>query len=315
MALLSIFLLCWLVLQATVKAWPTSTSDPVVRIAPADSAMEAGDAITVTVKIEEVANLGAFEFTLVYAPSIVQVTDVALGNFLGSSGRSVTSVGPITDDQAGKVKFGAFSFGDDRGPDGVGILASITLEAQGEGQAILDLKDVKAADIAGHPQAITVEDGRVSVGRLPEATPMETEAPQPTATSEATPMVKPVEATPRETEPPLPTATSEVTSTPVPSTRPSKAIPTDTQSSQPKPPPEATPTLAPPSEAAQVLSTTVPTARLIQVTPKETKASRSTAVALEETPAPMPPQLLVWGFLFACVLLGAFILLRRREAR
>lgn len=299
--------------------------DPLVRIDPADSVMKAGEAITFAVTIEEAANLGAFEFTLLYTPSIVQATDVALGDFLGGSGRSVVPVGPVIDDQAGRVRFGAFSFGEDRGPDGAGILASITFEARGEGQTILDLEDVKVADIAGHPQTVTVEDGRVTVGRPPKATPKETATPEPTAT--ATP--KPT-ATPR---PPIPTPvplppTSVLTAAPTPT--PEAGLvpppqPTEGPSATPEPTaaPEATLTPAPPSGPAEVPPTTIPAAKPAKATPGETKAPQPTTAALEaalraepqgEAPTPVPPQTLVWGFL-AVVLLGAMVLLYRREAR
>jgi len=113
--------------------------------------------------VDEALDLGSFQFDLIYDPSVVWVDDVTLGEFLGSTGRSVVSLGPKVNNEAGKTTFGAFSFGDQPGPDGSGALALVRLKAVGLGSSPLDLQDVQLTDTKADPQTPTAEDGTVTV--------------------------------------------------------------------------------------------------------------------------------------------------------
>ena len=141
-----------------------------VKIDPASQQIPLPGTETVNVSIEDVANLGAFEFTLKYDGSIVkivQATDVQLGDFLGNTGRTVVPTGPEIDNDAGEMTFGAFTFGDNPGPDGDGVLATIIFTAQSEGASALDLTDVQVTDINGDVIPIDVIDGQIQVGLPP----------------------------------------------------------------------------------------------------------------------------------------------------
>jgi hypothetical protein len=117
------------------------------------------------VVIDEAVNLGSFEFDLLYQPAIVSVKSVTLGSFLGSTGRSTGVVGPTIDNSAGKLTFGAFSFGSQPGPNGTGTLATITFAAIGAGSSPLDLQNSQVTDTQGNPQNLLAEeDGTVWVG-------------------------------------------------------------------------------------------------------------------------------------------------------
>src|SRR5437762_59068 len=59
-------------------------------ILPASRTVTAGEVFTLGIGISGVTNLGAFEFTLTYNPSVVTPTAAALGPFLGSTGLTVT---------------------------------------------------------------------------------------------------------------------------------------------------------------------------------------------------------------------------------
>jgi len=261
--------------------------DPRVRIEPAHSAVSPGETFAIEVMIEEASDLGAFQFELAYDPSIVRVKETTLGDFLGSTGRSVVPLGPQVDERAGKVVFGAISFGGGPGPDGRGTLAIVTLMARGEGSAALDLGDVQVLDTGGSPQPVTVEGARVTVrGRAaPARTPTftlvltgvatptytltPTGAPTPTPSAAAVPTEAPTEAVtilptptatiaPLETKPPKPVAPSPLP-TPTVTKAPAAAIaaPTPTPTAMPapspsvSPPPTPSPTVAAPAPAAK----------------------------------------------------------------
>ena len=177
--------------------------DPRVTIEPAHSAVSLGETFAIEVMIEGAEDLGAFQFELAYDPSIVQVKEVTVGDFLESTGRSVVPLGPQVDNVAGKVAFGAISFGTGPGPDRRGTLAVVTLMARGEGGTALDLRDVQVLDTGGSPQPVTVEGARLTVrgGAAPARMLTPTLAPSPLPTSTPTLM-------------PSPPATSQLTPNP-----------------------------------------------------------------------------------------------------
>ena len=217
--------------------WNGLMQIPTVRIEPAVSCASVCVTFTVEVWIDDVEDLGGFEFDLYYDPSVIHVEDIALGDFPPSSGRSWVPVGPIIDNTNGFATFGGFSFGTQPGPSGSGVLAIITLHAVGEGTSALDLDDVQVTDTGGQPQDVTTEDGSVVVGPTPTPTdtptptptntPTRTPTPTPTRTPTATPTETPT-ATPTDTPTPTPTPTNTLSPTPTP-------IPTDTPTATPWP--------------------------------------------------------------------------------
>jgi len=140
--------------------------ETMVKIVPAFSQIGLNDTATVDIKIENVNNLGAFEFVLHYDGNIVEVAEtsnVILGDFPGSTGRTVVPTGPNIDNVKGELTFGAFSFGIASGPNGDGVLAEITLTAKNVGETTLELKNVQVTDTNGNLIPVTVLDGQLSV--------------------------------------------------------------------------------------------------------------------------------------------------------
>jgi hypothetical protein len=68
--------------------------------------------------------------------------DVWLAPFLGSTGRTAQPIGPTIDNTVGIVTFVAFSLGSQAGPQGTGLLVTITFVAVGSGTCELNLQDV-----------------------------------------------------------------------------------------------------------------------------------------------------------------------------
>ncbi|HID87784.1 MAG TPA: hypothetical protein EYP55_10480, partial [Anaerolineae bacterium] len=137
---------------------------PLVHIEPAVSSPLPGDVFTVTIAIDNVQDLGNFELEMTYYPGVVHVEDVVLGDFLGSTGREVTPLGPEIDNEAGLMRFGAFSIGEEPGPTGSGALAIVTLSAQAYGESPLHLQNVQLTNIEAEDIPARLRDGLVSVG-------------------------------------------------------------------------------------------------------------------------------------------------------
>ncbi len=84
--------------------------DPTVRIEPVQSTVTVGESFTVSVMIDNASDLGSFQFDLLFVASVVTVTNVTLGDFLGSTGRGATPLGPEYK-EVNKVKFAAYTMG------------------------------------------------------------------------------------------------------------------------------------------------------------------------------------------------------------
>lgn len=110
---------------------------------------------TVNVVILGALDLGRYRFEMDFDPNVVDVLDVEDGPFLGSTGRTVVPLGPdITyeDSITGTVAFEAISYGAEPGPDGNGVLATITLETSGLGDSLLNLHDVGVSNTAAESE-------------------------------------------------------------------------------------------------------------------------------------------------------------------
>ena len=238
-----------------------------VRMEPADLVVDLNEPFVVQVVIEEANDLGAFQFNLTYDPSIVQVTEVVWGDFLESTGNSAVPVGPIVNNEEGKVTFGAFSLVSAAGPSGTGVLATITCIAQGEGSTALGLQEVQVLDTTLNVQPITVEDGRVVVRSAETPTPTVTAPPAPAAT-----------ATPA----PPPTATSAPAATATPVTA-ATVTPVPAVTTTPAPAATATPT---PTNTPEAMDALTPAATALpSPTPSATSPAAETPT---ETPSPSP---------------------------
>ena len=125
-------------------ATPTQViSDLTLWVEPEMMVATTDDLFTLKVDISNVNDLGGFEFELIYDPAVVWVTDVQIGDFLGSTERTDVSLGPEINNDTGITAFGGFTFGEHSGPDGSGELATISFLAQASGSTEVLLKNVQ----------------------------------------------------------------------------------------------------------------------------------------------------------------------------
>jgi general secretion pathway protein D len=169
---------------------------------------------TVQVLVEDVTNLGAFEFDLRYEPSVVGLVNVEMGPFLGSSGRRVQCLDPQM--AAGSVHFVCVTIGaTPAGPDGSGVLATLTFDPAADGSSFLRFGDTVLARPDGQPMPATTVDASVTVGSPPPATPLATGTPSaatpthPTTAAAATATRTAVAPTKTSTETPPATTTAD----------------------------------------------------------------------------------------------------------
>lgn len=212
----------WLIalLVATgVQAAPATlarlaAADPVIRFSPSSVTVASGASFAIDVVVDNVVDLGAFEFTVAFDPGVVQVQNVALTSFLGSTGRTVVVApdAPKIDNVAGTVKYVAFSFGSVAGPNGTGTVAQITLQAIGSGNSTsLAFTAAQLPNTQGVVQTpLTMVSGLVTVsGAVATHTATAVNTPTPTRTRTPT-------EPPSSTWTPTPTATVTLRPSPTP---------------------------------------------------------------------------------------------------
>jgi hypothetical protein len=149
---------------------------PTVSLRPAENHVEAEEAFTVQVLVEDVSDLGAFQLKVSFPPAVVQARDVGLGEFLGSTGRNATALRPSLDNETGTMTFGAFTLGNVAGPTGAGTLAEVRFEAVQQGHGTLGLLDVQLIDTAARVMTVSAVDASVRVC-IGQAAPTSTSSP------------------------------------------------------------------------------------------------------------------------------------------
>jgi len=128
------------------------------------SELTLSDGTEVEVRVEDVSELGAFEFEINYSPDVISIEGVELGDFLGSTGNTAMSVGPDIDNIGGKVKFGAFSFGGNPAPSGSGVLAILRISPVRAAVTQLNFKDIQITDKSGNVLTVGSTKGAIVTG-------------------------------------------------------------------------------------------------------------------------------------------------------
>ncbi len=189
-----------LVLLARLDPIPASAQEAVVRIDPVSQEVTTGSQFIVRVMVDDVSDLGSYEFTLQFDPDVVSYLDVADGPFLGSSGRTVFCPPAITD--VDTVRFGCVSYDSGTpGASGSDVLAEVAFSADAGGASPLDLIMVSLSDPWAEDIAAVAENGSVTVvagtpgptftptlSRTPTLSPTPSLSPTPTLTAGPTPV-------------------------------------------------------------------------------------------------------------------------------
>lgn len=167
---------------------PTATPTTLMRISPPTQTVSAGSDVVVDVLVDDVTNLGAYEFTLSFNPSVLSFVSFSNGPFLGSSGRSVTCLPPLLDVDVngdtivdpGFARVGCTTLGPTPdGPTGSGLLATVTLSTSCAASSDLDLARVGLGDILGTDIPTQTSGGSATVS---DGAPCPTPSPTPMTT-------------------------------------------------------------------------------------------------------------------------------------
>lgn len=150
---------------------PASSSNPLVdatlRFDQSQYSVYLNDTFTADLVIDNVSNLGGWEVKLGYDPARLQITQVTLGGFLTSTGR--TQQGLQMAISSSQLAIGAYSYGSQAAPSGSGVLAHLTLRALATGDTTLTLQDAILAGVTGPGavQSLPVTPGDATVHIAP----------------------------------------------------------------------------------------------------------------------------------------------------
>lgn len=139
---------------------------PVVRVVGPTAPVAVGQPFVVTIAIDNVNNLGAFEFEYNFSSAVAAAAanNIQLGSMLGSSGRTTGELRMASaPGRPGVPLFGAYSYGAAAGPNGNGVLATITMTAVGPGVSPLSLTGLKVTNVTGNEYVVTSAAGSVTV--------------------------------------------------------------------------------------------------------------------------------------------------------
>jgi hypothetical protein len=150
--------------------------------------VQLGSNFDVGVVVGNVADLGAFQFSVTFDPAVLTPLDASVGSFLGSTGRTVLCVPPVLG--ATSVQFSCGTLGSEPppGPSGSGVMATVHFQATAAGTSAVTLDNTIITDLAGNAIPAATESGSVSVSA---ATPTPCAGPCPTPTSSPTPTATP----------------------------------------------------------------------------------------------------------------------------
>jgi hypothetical protein len=136
-----------------------------VKIDPASKTVSLlGGNFGLDVNVTNVTNLGAFQFDVVFDPTVVQFQSFTPGPFLASSGRSTLC---SSFDVAPNIKrYGCVSGGAQAGPNGSGAIASLTFSPLAVGTSTVNLTNGSLADASAdaNPMDADWQGGSVTVG-------------------------------------------------------------------------------------------------------------------------------------------------------
>jgi hypothetical protein len=166
----------------------------------------------VQIKVAGVANLGTYEWQLAFDPNVVSFESATNGGFLGSTGRTPTCqlIKPPGIDEngdtiiqapedivmpAGNGRFGCVTTGSEPGPDGGGLVSTVTFQPVGNGAPNIGFVcagladpfagDIPVSNVAACVSAIVPTPGPGETPG-PGDTPGPGETPAPTSVPQAT---------------------------------------------------------------------------------------------------------------------------------
>lgn len=204
-----------LILAASLAGVPAhAQGSATVRVEPAAQTVQVNDTVTASIKVDNIANLTAFEVHLSFDPNILEVTSLANGGFIPADFIAQNTF----DNAAGTIDYAVAQM--NRAPaQGSGSLLTIAFRAKAGGSSTLTTRSTPAApgglllsDQDGVAIQASWQPGTITVGS--PASNTSTPTSTPTSTSIANPPTNTSTSTPVTSTPTITSTSTPVTNTP-----------------------------------------------------------------------------------------------------
>jgi len=144
------------------SAQDTSTK---VKVSGTEVERDGEEYIRVDVTVEDVEDLGSFEFVMSWDGHLLEGGEAAIerGDFIGSSGRQVYCEAPVREPYA--LRYACVTLGQEprEGASGDGLLASVYLRPEGDGSASIQFTHAQLTTPPGEPIQAEWQSGEVAV--------------------------------------------------------------------------------------------------------------------------------------------------------
>jgi len=197
-----------------------------VTIDPGSSEVAVGAETTVSIKIENIADLYGVEVHLTFDPALLEVVDANSGTDgvqieAGDLLELDVDIENDVDQSAGQIDFAISQMPPHDPVSGSGVLATITFRGKAAGASAVSFDEALLSDKDGGEITADIQDGTITITGEGD-TPTPTSTPENTATSTPTPENTPTPtSTPENTATPTPTPDTTATPTPTPTSTPS----------------------------------------------------------------------------------------------
>ncbi|MFL6706634.1 MAG: cohesin domain-containing protein [Massilia sp.] len=143
-------------LLASAMSMQAATAAPVISAVATPAGAVAGHAVGVDINIAGITDLAAWQFTLNFDPSLLQVVSGIEGSFLDQAGTTFFDAGTF-DNAAGTISFAFDSlFGPGPGASGSGLLAHYDFNAVGNGPVAFSFSDLLFLDSASNEILVSI---------------------------------------------------------------------------------------------------------------------------------------------------------------
>jgi len=149
-----------------LAAWPSyaqSTESPALRIRGPESVDLKAQLVSFDVNVENVENLGGFQFVFTFDDAVFDFIEFRQGAFLGSTGREAACDEPQRD--TGALRVVCVTLGQEpEGARGDGTIATFVLQPKSEGASMISVSRLVLTSVSGAEMTATVENASVRVG-------------------------------------------------------------------------------------------------------------------------------------------------------
>lgn len=142
---------------------PVVASAATIRIDPVSSGALVGGAVNVSVSVDDVVDLYAYQFDLAFDPTVVSAMTLTEGDFPGGGGGTFFIPGSINNTTGAITFVTSTLLGPVPGVNGSGFLATVRFNALTPGTSALMLSNVLLLDSTGGDIAAGIQNGSVTV--------------------------------------------------------------------------------------------------------------------------------------------------------